>query len=31
MELKDVNPHGDHVVTSNLNNVNFFIFENCEN
>jgi hypothetical protein len=31
MELKNVNPNGDNVTTSNLNNVNFLIFENSEN
>jgi hypothetical protein len=31
MELKNVNPNGDNVVPNNLININFFIFENCEN
>jgi hypothetical protein len=31
MELENVNPIGDNVVTSNLINVNFLIFENYEN
>jgi hypothetical protein len=31
MELKNVNPNGDNVVASNLNNINFLFFENCEN
>jgi hypothetical protein len=31
MELKNVNPNGDNVVASNLNKVNFLIFENCKN
>jgi hypothetical protein len=31
MEFKNINPNGDIVVASNLNNVNFFFFENCEN
>jgi hypothetical protein len=28
MEFKNVNPNGDNIIASN---VNFFIFENCEN
>jgi hypothetical protein len=31
MELENVNHSGDNVVASNLINVNFLIFENCEN
>jgi hypothetical protein len=31
MELENANPNGDNVVASNLINVNFPIFENCEN
>jgi hypothetical protein len=31
MELKNVNPNGDNVVASNLNNVKLFFLENCEN
>jgi hypothetical protein len=28
---KNVNPNGDNVVVSNVNNISFLIFENCEN
>jgi hypothetical protein len=31
MELKNVNPNGDNVVASNLNNPKFFFILNCEN
>jgi hypothetical protein len=31
MELKIVNPNSDNVVVSNLNNINFYFFENCNN
>ena len=31
MELKNVNSNSNNVVASNLINVAFFIFENCEN
>jgi hypothetical protein len=31
MELKNVNPNGDNVEASNLNNMDFFFLENCEN
>jgi hypothetical protein len=31
MELKNINPNGDNIVASNLNNASFLIFENCEN
>jgi hypothetical protein len=31
MELKNVNPNGDIVVASNLNNMELFFLENCEN
>jgi hypothetical protein len=31
MELKSINPNGDNVLASNLNNFTFFIFDNCEN
>jgi hypothetical protein len=31
MELKNVNPNGNNVGASNLINVNFLFFENCEN
>jgi hypothetical protein len=31
MEFKNVNPNGDKVEASNLINVNFLIFKNCEN
>jgi hypothetical protein len=31
MELKNVNPTSGYVVASNLMNVNFLIFEKCEN
>jgi hypothetical protein len=32
MKLKNVSPYGDHVVASNLNNVNFASsFLNCKN
>jgi hypothetical protein len=31
IELKIVNPNGDDVVASILNNVHFFGGENCEN
>jgi hypothetical protein len=31
MELKNVNSNGDNVVASNLINIGFLIFENCEN
>jgi hypothetical protein len=28
---KNVNPNGDNVVISNVDNISFLIFENCEN
>jgi hypothetical protein len=31
MELKNVNPNGEKVVASNLNNIKLLIIENCEN
>jgi hypothetical protein len=31
MESENVNPNSDNVVASNLVNVNFLVFENCEN
>jgi hypothetical protein len=31
MELKNINPNGNNVGASNLINVNFLFFENCEN
>jgi hypothetical protein len=31
MELKNINPNGDDVVASNLNNMDLFFWENCEN
>ena len=31
MEIENANSNGDNVVASNLINVNFLIFENCEN
>jgi hypothetical protein len=31
MDLKNVIPNGDNVVASNRKNVNFYLFENCEN
>jgi hypothetical protein len=31
VELKNVNPNGNNVVTSNLIDVNIFTLENCEN
>ena len=31
MELENVNPNNDDVIASNLNNMDFFFLENCEN
>jgi hypothetical protein len=31
MELKNVNPNGDNILASYPININFLIFENCEN
>jgi hypothetical protein len=31
IEFRNANPNGDIVVASNLNNIDFFFFLNCEN
>jgi hypothetical protein len=31
MELKNVNPNSGNVVISNIININYYYFENCEN
>jgi hypothetical protein len=31
LELENINPNGDNVVASGVININFLIFEHCEN